>query len=214
MSTTTIKIDIPCALFKSAEEAAIVLHDTPSRNILFKSSLPIAKKTGDRLILDLEIDPAIIGFTWFNVWCVIDGSWTIVFSGVPRVIVLKDGQIAFEINEKCQKENLEQITKADTDFVNDILGDETNKEEFRHPTMIQMAKSLTESVVDWTKAGFKTVSEETLNKRLEICGKCEFWDASGFGGTGKCKKCGCSTQAKLRMSTSACPLDPPKWSAE
>lgn len=72
-------------------------------------------------------------------------------------------------------------------------------------------KSLGGDVSKWAKSGFQTVSEEDLVSRLEICKGCEFWDADGFAGTGRCQKCGCSTQAKLRMATSSCPLTPPKW---
>jgi hypothetical protein len=54
-------------------------------------------------------------------------------------------------------------------------------------------------------------SEETFKQRMEICEKCEFWNSSGFGGTGKCEKCGCSSQGRLRMAETKCPLDPPKW---
>lgn len=62
---------------------------------------------------------------------------------------------------------------------------------------------------EWMENGFPTASKQQLDNRLSICKSCEFWDRFGFGGTGKCKKCGCSTQAKLRMATSKCPID--KW---
>jgi hypothetical protein len=77
------------------------------------------------------------------------------------------------------------------------------------PTLLGKAGSLASSVGNWAKAGFQVVDEATLASRMEICKGCEFWDASGFVGTGKCRKCGCSTQAKLRMATSKCPVD--KW---
>lgn len=77
------------------------------------------------------------------------------------------------------------------------------------PTLPQMARSLASSAARWAKSGFQTTTPEQLESRLAICQSCEFWEEAGFAGTGKCKKCGCSTQAKLRMATSKCPID--KW---
>jgi len=71
------------------------------------------------------------------------------------------------------------------------------------------ASSFFEAASEFAINGFKTTTPEQLEERLAICKGCEFWNPSGFGGTGSCNKCGCSTQAKLRMSTSKCPID--KW---
>jgi hypothetical protein len=79
------------------------------------------------------------------------------------------------------------------------------------PSLLTKAGSLANSVGSWAKAGFQVVDESQLQSRLDICKGCEFWDQSGYAGTGKCKECGCSTQGKLRMATSYCPLNPPKW---
>lgn len=73
--------------------------------------------------------------------------------------------------------------------------------------MLEMTTSLASSTSDWAKSGFKMVDQAMLEYRLSVCQKCEFWDKTAFAGTGKCKKCGCSTQAKLRMATSKCPID-------
>jgi hypothetical protein len=71
------------------------------------------------------------------------------------------------------------------------------------------ARSLVVDVSKWASSGANIVSGGNLSIRLDICKVCEFWDQSGFGGTGSCKQCGCSTYAKLRMATSKCPID--KW---
>jgi hypothetical protein len=76
---------------------------------------------------------------------------------------------------------------------------------------INKFKKLNKSIIKWASNGFNIVSNTILNNRLEICKLCEFWDNSGFIGTGKCKKCGCSTQTKLRMATERCPIG--KWEA-
>lgn len=77
------------------------------------------------------------------------------------------------------------------------------------PSLPQMAKSFGKSLAAFANSGFTVTDPETLNARLETCRGCEFWDESGFVKTGRCKKCGCSTQAKLRMATEKCPIG--KW---
>ena len=77
------------------------------------------------------------------------------------------------------------------------------------PSFPEQVKGLGKAVADWTKSGFPIPDPETFNARLETCKGCEFWDESGFAKTGRCKKCGCSTQAKLRMATEKCPIG--KW---
>jgi hypothetical protein len=76
-------------------------------------------------------------------------------------------------------------------------------------TLGDKARSLAASMGEWAMSGFRNATPEQLEYRMKICKGCEFWDQSGFAGTGSCKQCGCSTQAKLRMSTSRCPID--KW---
>jgi hypothetical protein len=80
------------------------------------------------------------------------------------------------------------------------------------PSLMQKATSLATSTAQWVSRGFPVVSESALTERLAICKGCEFWNAEGFGGTGRCQKCGCSTAAKLRMATASCPEG--KWGVE
>ncbi len=82
-------------------------------------------------------------------------------------------------------------------------------EEETPPTMSGMIESAARSAALWASRGFQHVSKETLKTRIETCGKCEFWNSKGFGGTGRCTKCGCSTWAKIRMATEKCPIG--KW---
>lgn len=77
------------------------------------------------------------------------------------------------------------------------------------PSVASMAVNFANSTAKWASRGFLKADEETLEKRIEICGKCEFWNSKGFRGTGRCMKCGCSTWAKLRMATEKCPVG--KW---
>jgi len=63
----------------------------------------------------------------------------------------------------------------------------------------------------FTRAGFATTSPETLSVREATCRACPEWDAAALNNTGRCRKCGCSTWAKLRMATEKCPIG--KWEA-
>jgi len=77
------------------------------------------------------------------------------------------------------------------------------------PPIKVMARNLVKSTNKWISNGFAKTDNTTFEKRLEACQGCEFWNAKGFGGTGRCVKCGCSTWAKLRMATEKCPVG--KW---
>lgn len=74
-----------------------------------------------------------------------------------------------------------------------------------HPTKFQQIKSAAIAATDFAKSGFKTADPQLADQRQSICKTCQHWDQNGFGGSGKCKKCGCSTWAKLRMLSSKCP---------
>ena len=77
------------------------------------------------------------------------------------------------------------------------------------PTLIQKAKSVTYSALEWAKAGFPVVSEAVFAERRDICHACPFFNASAFFGDGKCTKCGCDFSMKSRMATESCPEG--KW---
>jgi hypothetical protein len=63
----------------------------------------------------------------------------------------------------------------------------------------------------FARAGFATTPPEALASRQATCKACPEWDATALNATGRCRKCGCSTWAKLRMATERCPLG--KWEA-
>lgn len=79
-------------------------------------------------------------------------------------------------------------------------------------TPAQMLTSAGAAAAKWIKGGLKTLSEEKVQKRLDICKGCEFWDSAALKGTGRCRKCGCATWAKIRMPAERCPEN--KWLAE
>jgi hypothetical protein len=83
------------------------------------------------------------------------------------------------------------------------------KQAAEEPSLATKAVTLTTSLANWAAKGFKVVEPEQFQARLDICKGCEYWDSKAMFGTGKCRKCGCSTQAKLRLATSTCPVG--KW---
>ena len=77
------------------------------------------------------------------------------------------------------------------------------------PSPAEMATSLVRSAGRFARSGFASTGAETLATREATCKACPEWDAQAINGTGRCKKCGCSTWAKLRMASEKCPLG--KW---
>jgi hypothetical protein len=63
----------------------------------------------------------------------------------------------------------------------------------------------------FTRSGFATTPPDILAEREATCRACPEWDAAALNSTGRCRKCGCSTWAKLRRATEACPIG--KWKA-
>jgi hypothetical protein len=78
-----------------------------------------------------------------------------------------------------------------------------------YPSAAKMLGTFSKSMASWAKKGFKVVTPKQFEERHKICHSCDQWDASAMAGTGRCKVCGCSTQAKLRLATEKCPID--KW---
>lgn len=68
-----------------------------------------------------------------------------------------------------------------------------------------------ESTYRFASNGFSITPPDILATREATCRACDQWDATALNATGRCRKCGCSTWAKLRMATERCPLG--KWEA-
>jgi hypothetical protein len=77
------------------------------------------------------------------------------------------------------------------------------------PPLLKQFGTFVGSMKKWAKSGFSKVNNKEFKKRLDLCKSCEWWDSEGFAKTGRCMKCGCSTQAKLRLKTEKCPVG--KW---
>ena len=85
--------------------------------------------------------------------------------------------------------------------------------EKKSPGFVDLANNLTKSLIEWQRAGRPVVTSEQWNKRLNICRGCSYWREIKETKIAKCMKCGCSS-GKLLLSTSKCPLNPPKWTSE
>jgi hypothetical protein len=84
--------------------------------------------------------------------------------------------------------------------------DEKSAREF-----LKQCASASAAVSRFARSGFAATPPEILAAREATCRACPEWDAAALNATGRCRKCGCSTWAKLRMATERCPLG--KWEA-
>ena len=109
------------------------------------------------------------------------------------------------IQTNNEKQIINNVNKPNIDKKTSNADDEST-------TYIGMAKNLAKSLLEWQQAGRPVVNSSQWNKRIKICRGCEFWQEIGESQIARCKKCGCSS-AKLLLSTSRCPLNPPKWGA-
>lgn len=70
-------------------------------------------------------------------------------------------------------------------------------------TTIEKAKNLAKDISAWVAAGAPMANSDASGKRLQICEACEHYENR------MCKQCGCLMPAKVRLSTSKCPIG--KW---
>ena len=89
----------------------------------------------------------------------------------------------------------------------EFLNKQMQPEKQQPPNMIQKASNLAKASVKHAGSGFKTVSEATKNKRLEICNSCPF--KVGTEEKPTCNKCGCFLKIKAGWASESCPIG--KW---
>lgn len=82
-------------------------------------------------------------------------------------------------------------------------------ESDRNPSLKEMVVSFSGDMAKWAAVKFAMAPKEEVARRLSVCRGCEWWDAEALRGTGRCRRCGCSTWAKIRLQSSACPVG--KW---
>lgn len=84
-------------------------------------------------------------------------------------------------------------------------------EQFGELVGIQKFLQFEKSITQFAQSKFLVTPPEVLAEREATCRACPEWDANALNKTGRCRKCGCSTWAKLRMATERCPIG--KWEA-
>jgi hypothetical protein len=67
----------------------------------------------------------------------------------------------------------------------------------------EKAKGLSNSIMEWVRAGMPIANSVTLENRESICIACEYYRKP------ICIKCGCVVAIKARLQTSRCPIG--KW---
>lgn len=102
------------------------------------------------------------------------------------------------------KQTLKKFKKAKKEAAKKA---EEKKQEY--PSAKEMVSSASNSIVKWINSGLRLASKEEIEKRRRICITCPFWDSMALNATGRCKKCGCSTWAKIKLATESCPEK--KW---
>lgn len=76
------------------------------------------------------------------------------------------------------------------------------------PPLAKRAVKFAKAMVNWASSGFPTRSKEEVEKIMDICEGCEFFNGEGSPFKIACKKCGCSSLA-LYVKTKVCPAG--KW---
>lgn len=107
------------------------------------------------------------------------------------------------LKERELRKQRQPQTAVSTATQTQATDNDSNKTEL--PSLVTQAGTLADSLFRFAGSGFKTVTKEQLEERKRICEGCEFFDPAGFGGVGRCRKCGCSSY-KLNMAISACPI--------
>ena len=102
---------------------------------------------------------------------------------------------------KLEKEKLEQKIKSEKEEL-------IQKYKQKGPSIGKMASNFAMAMRDFAQSGFLRVTPQQYKSRMDICNKCEFWQADARLGMGKCLKCGC-TGAKQWIASSECPIQ--KW---
>lgn len=127
----------------------------------------------------------------------------------PGVLVMKvrNHRIANNIPVKGMEQQIvDQFCDKQPDWCEDV-DPETGK-----PTPLEMAGRFARAMLDWARAGFKTLPRERYDVRRLICEGCQQWRGDGaMLGTGRCGACGCAG-LKLFLSTERCPVG--KWEDE
>jgi rubrerythrin len=121
---------------------------------------------------------------------------------------------AIQKSEQSKVDAKPQVENHDTES-NNSKKESMSRDEFQVTTaknlgFKDMPSNLAQSLLAWTKSGRPVVNAKQWETRLSICRSCSFWSENKNTNVAKCMKCGCGS-GKLLLTSSKCPLTPPKW---
>lgn len=121
---------------------------------------------------------------------------------------------AIQKSEQSKVNTKPQVENHDVES-NNSKKESMSREEFQVTTaknlgFKDMPSNLAQSLLAWTKSGRPVVNAKQWETRLSICRSCSFWSENKNTNVAKCMKCGCGS-GKLLLTSSKCPLTPPKW---
>jgi len=120
---------------------------------------------------------------------------------IKPLLILRKGKLERHYScNKCKTEFTGEITEAPASLL------KHQKDKKALPSLMKQATSFAKSAIKHVRSGMKNVSQEEIDKRIEICGGCEFFTG---GEKPRCSKCGCHIRLKARWESSKCPID--KW---
>lgn len=109
-------------------------------------------------------------------------------------------------NGKVPPKNLEMLIM---DQICKSIPDPENKcVDATPPTKAELLVRATRALGNFLRSGFKTVTNEQLLSRREVCESCSFWKGEAAFGIGRCGSCGCYG-LKLYAASENCPQG--KW---
>lgn len=139
----------------------------------------------------------------------ISNFWETLNLGEPPKIYDQTLSKEEEAFKQQNKSSIKKIYASDFELYDQIKSPAQIVSVKQSPTMLDMLARFGSSAISFALSGFATTPPDILATREATCRACDQWDAKALNGTGRCKKCGCSTWAKLRMATEQCPIG--KW---
>lgn len=134
----------------------------------------------------------------------IDVFWQDLNLGNPPEIYSPENSTEFV-------DQIREIYSADQELFDSIKNPRQLAKKTNLLSTVTQLRSVATATARFIRHGAPTTPPEALTTREATCRACPEWDAAALNGTGRCRKCGCSTWAKLRMATERCPLG--KWEA-
>lgn len=155
--------------------------------------------------------------------CVLSNPKNIIHE-IPSVVLMPHLRgkphppVSYQACDRCRYyvrteiEQDENGVEKNSEKIGEILfpSSASSKKSVDMPTLFQQARNLTWALLRWGRSGFRTRSEADIEKILEICKGCQFYNAVKQ----RCSKCGCNCNNnnlvnKIALASESCPEG--KW---